>query len=161
MNHRIRKAEIQNLQDLAVLLAEHAAFEGSVIEMTGKSDCLRAALFGETRRIECLVVVDERDALLGYATFGKQFSTWDAAEYMHLDCLFLRPKARNAGIGKRLLRRVAQRAREEDCFEMQWQTPVSNVLGLKFYLRLGATKKDKFRLFADRETIDELASEEK
>ncbi|MBK7706628.1 MAG: hypothetical protein IPJ30_12840 [Acidobacteria bacterium] len=75
--------------------------------MTGKSDCLRAALFGETRRIECLVVVDERDALLGYATFGKQFSTWDAAEYMHLDRLSPYGQKHNAGIGKRLLRRVA------------------------------------------------------
>jgi hypothetical protein len=36
-------------------------------------------------------------------------------------------------------------AREKNCVNIQWQTPVFNKRAIKFYNRIGATGKDKVR----------------
>jgi L-amino acid N-acyltransferase YncA len=46
----------------------------------------------------CLVV-EWNHKLAGYASYTKQFSTWDAFYYIYMDCLFLTEKSRGFGIG--------------------------------------------------------------
>lgn len=92
-----------------------------------------------------LWVAESRTGLLGYAAATLEFSTWQAAEYLHLDCLFLRESARGAGLGQRLLTAVAACAEGLDVMEMQWQTPAWNENARRFYRRLGAQETDKTR----------------
>ncbi|WP_406278278.1 hypothetical protein OHT93_36785 [Streptomyces sp. NBC_00191] len=47
----------------------------------------RQALFSAPARVWCLLA-DCGGELIGYATYNLEFSTWLAAEYVHLDCLF-------------------------------------------------------------------------
>ena len=68
---------------------------------------------------------------------------------MYLDCIFLRPETRGQGIGKKLMQRVAAKARGENCINVQWQTPVFNTNAIKFYNHLGAESKHKLRFFLD------------
>jgi GNAT superfamily N-acetyltransferase len=74
-----------------------------------------------------------------------------------LRCL-VRPEARNKGIGRALMQRIAQEGLAQGIIRMQWQTPSFNVDAIRFYDRLGPEKKEKFRIFLGEEETRALAS---
>ncbi len=159
MAPNIRPVALHDLPGLVELCAEHALYERSNFDPVGKVEALRGILFAPDARLRCLVVQDG-EALIGYATFSVECSTWDADHYMHMDCLFLRPRARSKGIGRSLMQAIARQALEQGVTRMQWQTPSFNVDALRFYDRLGPVKKEKFRLFLDEGATRMLAGPE-
>jgi len=82
---------------------------------------------------------------IGYATMTRDVSTWGAAEYAHLDCLFVTDGQRDAGIGLLLIDAVRGHARSLGIRELQWQTPPWNEGAIRFYTRLGARQETKER----------------
>ncbi len=152
MGTMIRWARFEDLPELVRLCAEHAEYERSAFAPAGKEEALGHLLFMPEARLKCLIA-EEDGAAIGYASFSVDVSTWDADRYMHMDCLYLRPQARNMGIGRALMARIAQEALALGVKRMQWQTPSFNVAAVRFYDRLGPVRKEKFRLFLDeRET---------
>ncbi|MEL6443239.1 MAG: GNAT family N-acetyltransferase [Bacteroidota bacterium] len=144
----LRPVRRADLDALVALCAEHAAYEGCVYDPTGKAQRLGALLFGEAPGVYGFVVT-QADRLIGFATWMPQLSTWDAAQYAHLDCLYLRPEARGRGLGRRLVACVVQAATAAGCIRMEWQTPTSNASAIRFYDHLGATSKAKRRFYLD------------
>lgn len=142
----IRFAEKADLDALVHLCELHARFEQCDYEPKGKSQGLSKQLFSEVPSLHCLVV-EHADQLVGYATYMRQFSTWDADFYVYMDCLFLAEASRSLGIGERLMNRIKEEARNAQCTHIQWQTPDFNVRAMKFYDRIGATSKSKERYF--------------
>lgn len=153
----IRNATPSDLPELVQLCMEHAAYERSEFDPLRKEIALHRMLFAPGARLRCLVA-EEGEELIGYATFSVECSTWDADYYMHMDCLFLRPEARNMGIGRMLMQAIARQGLEQGVKRMQWQTPSFNVDAVRFYDRLGPVKKEKFRLFLDEEETVGLAN---
>lgn len=144
----IRWARPGDLAELVLLCTEHAAYERSTFEPKGKEEALAQLLFAPDARLRCLIA-ERHGTPIGYASFSVEVSTRDADHNMHMDCLFLRPQARNNGIGRELMRRIAQQARDLGVKRMQWQTPSFNLDAVRFYDRLGPVRKEKFRLFLD------------
>ncbi|MEM0940668.1 MAG: GNAT family N-acetyltransferase [Bacteroidota bacterium] len=142
----IRPVRRNELERLIQLCKEHAEYEKSEYSPLHKKEALEEHIFGETQAIECLVVESEQK-LVGYASFMKQFSTWEAKFYVYMDCLYLDANHRNQGIGKHLLDEIRNFALREDCTEIQWQTPIFNEKAIKFYEREGAYSKSKARFF--------------
>ncbi len=142
----IRFAEIKDIRGIIELCALHAEYEKSDYVMNGKMNRLQVALFSNHPKLYCLVV--ERDSqLIGYTTFMKQYSTWDADIYLYMDCLFLKASARGYGIGGKLMERIQEEGKKLGCYSLQWQTPEFNLKAINFYERLGATSKSKRRFF--------------
>lgn len=142
--YTIRAAQPGDVAAIVALCREHAAFEGADYAPEGKATRLTAHLFGDHPRVWCLVV-DNGSQLVGYATYMLEYSTWDAAPFAYLDCLYLRPEARGAGLGRRMVGLVEAAARAAGCTEVQWQTPRWNADAIAFYERLGAVSFDKAR----------------
>ncbi|MEU8485227.1 GNAT family N-acetyltransferase [Streptomyces sp. NPDC048641] len=142
----VRRARPGDLPEVARLAAEHAAFEKADPPPPGLADRLHALLFAAaTPRLRCLVAERVDATLVGYATCEPAISTWDGYEYLHMDCLYLRPGHRGLGLGPLLMNAVAAEARALGIAEIQWQTPVWNDGAIRFYRRLGARSKDKLR----------------
>lgn len=156
MDYLIRAAELRDLDEIVRLCSEHAEFEKAEFSPEGKAEKLKSLLFSESPRLFCLVVESD-GALAGYATFMKELLTWEADYYLHMDCLFLRPQARNHRIGEELIKEIARRAEMMNCTEIQWQTPAWNERALVFYRRLGANSRVKVRMYLDKTTIAKLA----
>ncbi|WP_409525700.1 GNAT family N-acetyltransferase [Nitrincola sp. MINF-07-Sa-05] len=154
---QIRAARPDDLDGLVRLCAAHAEYEKASYEPDGISSRLKQLLFGETPSLFC-VVAQRGSKLIGYATWSKEVSTWKAAFYVHLDCLYLDPEVRSHGIGKHLVAHVVRDALSFDCMEVQWQTPTFNTRAMHFYDRLGASRKEKVRFFLDETTMKDLAS---
>ncbi|WP_148639138.1 GNAT family N-acetyltransferase [Aquimarina longa] len=92
-------------------------------------------------------MIEESKEIIGYTTFMKQFSTWDANFYIYLDCLFIKEKARGKGLGMFIMERVKEYAKSKNCKIIQWQTPDFNQKTINFYQKLGAVSKSKERFF--------------
>lgn len=149
---RVRHARPEDLGRVAELVAEHAAYEKAPPPAPGLASRLGALLFGATAgsgserpRLRCLVAEVPDGRLVGYATCAPELSTWDGAEYLHMDCLFLSPTERGLGLGPLFMEALRAEARSLGLTEIQWQTPTWNEGAIRFYDRLGATSKEKLR----------------
>lgn len=146
MNYKIRIATPADVEEIINLCAEHAAYEQADYIREGKAEKLASFLFSKVPRFHCLIVENGR-AILGYATYSFEFSTWDADLYTHMDCLYLRPEYRGSGIGEALIREIEEQSRLQKTDHIQWQTPTFNVRAIKFYHRIGAFSKEKVRFY--------------
>jgi ribosomal protein S18 acetylase RimI-like enzyme len=65
---------------------------------------------------------------------------------------------RGQGIGKALLRALAQVARDRECARMEWSVLDWNQPAIDFYRSLGAVSKDEWTTFRlNRPEIEKLA----
>jgi GNAT superfamily N-acetyltransferase len=142
----IRFAKEKDIKEIVKLCALHAAFEEASFDVSNKEEQLSKHLFKGSAILKCLVV-EEKNHIVGYATFMKQFSTWDAQFYIYLDCLFLEEEMRGQGLGTKLMSRIKSYAKTENCDIIQWQTPDFNTSAIKFYEKIGANSKTKERFF--------------
>ncbi|WP_163409343.1 GNAT family N-acetyltransferase [Flavobacterium ajazii] len=148
MEYSIRNCEIADLPQLVVLCQKHAEFEKAEYDPKGKEEGLKKELFNDNPKLFCLVVTTETE-IIGYTTYTFSYSTWSAGDYIYMDCLFLKEKARNFGIGEFLINALKQIGKEKNCVNMQWRTPQFNERAIKFYHRIGAKGKDKVCFFLD------------
>jgi len=139
----IRKEEIQQLVQLFAL---HAAYEKTTFKANDQVKKLTSYLFQENPPCYCLVALLGEE-LIGYASYMKQFSTWDSDFYIYMDCLFLKEEARGMGIGQQFMTRIKTEAVRLGCAHIQWQTPQFNEKAIQFYKKIGATSKAKERFF--------------
>ena len=144
MEYSIRSCEIADLPKLVILCQKHAEYEKADYSPEGKEEKLKNAIFSKNPKLFCLVVA-AKETIVGYLSYSFDFSTWDAATFMYMDCLFLEEEARSFGIGKVLIEKLKEIAAENNCINIQWQTPEFNTRAIKFYNRIGAKGKDKVR----------------
>ncbi|MFE2560974.1 GNAT family N-acetyltransferase [Streptomyces sp. NPDC059352] len=149
----VRRARPEDLGRVVELVAEHAAYEKAAPPAPDLATRLSRLLFGAGSRLRCLVAELPDGSLAGYATCAPELSTWDGAEYLHMDCLYLTSTARGHGLGPRLVEAVREEARALGLAETQWQTPAWNEGAIRFYDRLGATSKEKRRFSLPVEPI--------
>lgn len=141
----LRPVRRGDVDALAALCVEHAAYERCHLSNDdGRARRLHRALFQPSPRLWAWVVVRDGE-LVGFASASLEYSTWQARDYLHLDCLYLRSDLRGQGWGSRLLEHVVEQARRLDCGEVQWQTPPWNEKAIAFYEAKGATGRPKLR----------------
>lgn len=148
MEYSIRNCELPDLSKLVILCQKHAEYEKANYSPEGKEQKLKKALFSAQPKLYCLVVAT-KETIIGYVSYTFDFSTWDAATFMYMDCLFLEEEARNFGIGEVLIEKLKQIGTKKNCINLQWQTPQFNERAIKFYNRIGAKEKDKVRFTLD------------
>lgn len=141
---QIRPCQPTDLNKLMVLIEKHAAFEKAPFIKADKQEKLHAAIFGEKAPLNC-IVAETAGEVVGYATYTFDYSTWDAAWFIYLDCLYLEDDYRSYGIGQMLMEKVKEAGEARRCINMQWQTPDFNERAIKFYKRIGGIGKDKVR----------------
>ncbi|AYN00602.1 GNAT family N-acetyltransferase [Chryseobacterium sp. 3008163] len=140
----IRFATEIDLASIIKLCKAHAQYEKSDFNETNKTELLSQHLFALEPDLKCLVV-EYNKKIVGYSTFIKQFSTWEAQYYVYIDCLFLTENIRGNGIGKQVMEKIKEYAQSANCSVIQWQTPDFNTRAIKFYHNLGAESKSKER----------------
>jgi GNAT superfamily N-acetyltransferase len=153
MEHIIRKCEKSDLPTLVELCQKHSDYEQAAYNPKGKQELLTKAIFSDKQKLFCYVIESNRQ-LAGYFSYTFDFSTWDAKGFLYLDCLYLEPEFRGFGIGELVFDKLKRIAKQNDCINIQWQTPIFNNRAIKFYNRIGGTGKDKIRFFIDIKQVD-------
>jgi GNAT superfamily N-acetyltransferase len=140
----VRGARPGDIHQLVQLIEDHAAYERADPPSPHLGERLPAIIFGQPARLHVLVAA-VGDRLVGYASASLEASTWHAAEYLHLDCLYLAEGARGGGIGGLLLDDVRALAVALGASHVEWQTPEWNEGAIRFYDRTAAVRRSKYR----------------
>ena len=120
-----------------------AEYEKLLHEVKVDAGGVAAALFGPNPRAFC-DIAEADGAPVGFALWFYNFSTFEGAFGIYLEDLFVVPEARGAGAGMALMRRLAQRCRDEGLARLEWAVLDWNAPAIEFYDRIGAAAKSEW-----------------
>jgi GNAT superfamily N-acetyltransferase len=149
----IRPATIDDVPAIVEMIRELAEYEHLSHEVLLDERLLAEHLFGDRRYAEVLLAT-ECAAVVGFALFFHNYSTFLGRPGIYLEDLFVRPAARKQGHGKALLKRVAKLALERGCGRLEWSVLDWNTPSIAFYRSLGAKAMDQWTIY--RATGEEL-----
>ena len=92
--------------------------------------------FGDSPSWQGFVVEHDR-ALVGYATFTRDFHIWSGRPRITLDDIYVDPAFRSHGLGEQLMRQVFEQAKSINAY-VSWTVQPGNDRAIAFYQRLGA-----------------------
>ncbi len=144
----IRRARHADFPHIGALIRQHALYEGIALPSPVDLQNLQDLVLGAAPRI-FLWVVEHKGAIGGYMSATIDYSTWQAAPFVYLDCLYLESPLRGQGVGRQLITTLAGFAHEQAIDILEWQTPPSNQAGIDFYRRMGANNLPKQRFVLD------------
>jgi GNAT superfamily N-acetyltransferase len=154
----IRSATPADVPIIAKLIRDLAEYEKLAHAVVLKEADLRAHLFGEQRYAEVLLAEDA-GAVVGFALFFHNYSTFRAKPGIYLEDLFVEPAHRGKGHGKALLAALAELAVERDCARVEWSVLNWNTPSIEFYKALGAKPMDEWSVFRlTDEALKQLAA---
>lgn len=133
----IRKATISDLSLILQFIRGLAEYEREPKAVVATEEDLRRDGFGPEPKYRC-VIAEWDNVPAGFAFFFYNYSTWRGRPGLYLEDLFVLPELRGKGIGKALLKHVAQVAVRENCYGIRWMVLEWNEPALKFYESLGA-----------------------
>jgi GNAT superfamily N-acetyltransferase len=141
----IRTASIDDVPHILGFIRALAEFEKLSHLMSATEFDLREHLFGAQRVAEALIGSFDNHPV-GYALFFTTFSTFLAKPGVWLEDLFVMPDHRGRGVGRALLRAVANVAIERKCGRLEWSVLDWNQPAIDFYHRAGATIMNDWRI---------------
>lgn len=132
MNITIRKAEPADFESMFNLFKEFAVFQNTPEKVLITLE----QLVQDQDEFNCFVaVVDEH--IIGFATWFKAYYSW-SGKSVYLDDLYVSSSFRRYGIGKQLLDKVIETAKELDCKKVRWLVSHWNTKAIEFYKLQGA-----------------------
>jgi len=136
-DERIRRARPDDVPAIVELVYSLAEYERARHECHLTADQLHTALFGATPAVFCHVAEHEGE-VVGCAIWFLSFSTWRGVHGIYLEDLFVRPEARGTGLGKALLKALAQECVHNNYERLEWSVLNWNTPAIDFYKSLGA-----------------------
>jgi GNAT superfamily N-acetyltransferase len=133
----IRDASVDDLPIITRMIHGLAEYERLAHECRATEDKLRRTLFGNPRYAEC-VIARIAEEPVGFALFFHNYSTFAAQPGLYLEDLFVLPEHRGHGVGRALLRHLAQIAVARECARFEWAVLDWNEPAIGFYKALGA-----------------------
>ncbi len=142
----LRRATAADVSTLLELIRGIAEYERLAHEVQATETLLREHGFGARPVFEAILA--ERDGrAVGFALYFFTYSTFTGRPTLYLEDLFVRPEERRGGIGRQLLRRLAQIAVERGCGRMEWSVLDWNTPARDFYFKLGARAMEEWTVF--------------
>lgn len=141
----IRPARPGDEHALFGLIQALAEYEKLSDLVTGSAEKLARDLFGPRPAAEALLVEPDQRPV-AFALFFQNYSTFLTQPGLYLEDIFVLPEYRRRGIGKALLGRVAQIAKDRGCVRLEWSVLDWNVSAIGFYRSLGASVLPDWRL---------------
>ena len=142
----IRPATEADLGTIEELIRALAEYERMADEVVMDAELLRKGLFGDRPYAEVLIA-EVDDEAVGFALFFHNFSTFLGRPGIYLEDLFVKPEHRGSGLGKALLKRLAEITVERDCGRMEWAVLDWNEPSIGFYKKLGARPNDDWTVY--------------
>jgi GNAT superfamily N-acetyltransferase len=147
----IRKAQRQDAPAILHLIRELAEYERLRDHVECDEARIVAAFFAAEPKVFC-DLADEAGAPVGSAIWFYSYSTFTGRHGIYLEDLYVEPAHRRSGIGRALLRHLAQRCIAEHLTRLEWSVLDWNEPSIGFYRSLGAVPMDewtRFRLAGD------------
>ena len=148
----IRNANESDTNTILQFIKELAEYEKMSKDVTATEELLKENLF--VKKLAEVVIAEEDNIPIGFALFFHNFSTFLGKSGIYLEDLYVKPNMRNKGIGKKLLKYLANLALERDCGRLEWSCLDWNEPSIAFYKERGAIPMDEWTVY--RVTGDNL-----
>ena len=139
MNFRIRKATEKDFEAILSLIKELAHFEKAPEKVSNSVEQMKEEkdVFG------CFIAETEKKEIVGIALYFFAYYTW-IGKSLYLDDLYVKETYRGGKIGARLLKKVIEVAKKENCKRLRWQVLNWNKPAIDFYKEFGAEFDDEW-----------------
>ena len=137
----LRKAERKDIAAMLKLIQELAEYEKAPLEVTVDPAHFEASGFGPQPVWWAFVVEDDRLAenpVVGFALYYIRYSTWKG-QVMYLEDIIVTSTYRGKGIGKMLMDKLIEEAKEKGFKRITWQVLEWNEPAIQFYKKYQAT----------------------
>ena len=141
----LRPATPADLPAIVGLIRELAEFEKLSHLVVVTPESLHPHLFG-ARPVAEAVVGEVAGQVVAFALFFTNFSTFLGRPGLYLEDLYVQPAFRGTGLGKALLRHLAQLALQRGCGRFEWSVLDWNQRAIDFYEAKGATVMPDWRI---------------
>ena len=159
-NGTIRPATKTDAQVIVKLIRQLADYEKLSHEAVMTAELIEKNVF--ENKYAHVLLVQENEAIIGFALYFFNFSTFLGKPGLYLEDLFIEPQHRGKGYGKQLLIELARIAVEKECGRMEWIVLDWNTPSIEFYKSLGAFPLDEWTVYRlTEEKMKALASADK
>lgn len=145
MSIAIRAAAAADARQIFDLVRELADYERLSHEVDTTAEQIAAVLFAEPPTLFC-DLAEWNGEVAGFAMWFLNFSSFRGRHGIYLEDLFVRPAFRGHGIGKALMRNLAQRCLERSYARFEWAVLDWNRSAIDFYRGIGAELMDQWRV---------------
>ncbi len=142
----IRRATPEDVPAIVQLVKDLATYEREPDAVKLTAESLHSALFGQAPAVFAHVAEDGGE-VQGFALWFLSFSTWEGVHGVYLEDLYVRPEARGQGLGKALLRTLAELAVERGYARVEWSVLDWNAPSIVFYESLGARPQEEWSTY--------------
>lgn len=154
----IRPARPEEAGLVLEFIKKLAVYEKCADEVVADEATLYNSLFVE--KSAEVVFAEEGSAIVGFALFFHNFSTFVGRKGLYLEDLFILPEKRGLGYGKALLKYLAKLAVELNCGRMEWICLDWNKPALTVYRSIGAVPMDEWTVQRlDEEALKRFAQD--
>jgi len=133
MEITIRKANESDFEAILSLIKELATFEKAPEKVTNSVQQMQL----EKDFFHCYVAENETKEIVGMALYFFAYYTW-VGKSLYLDDLYVKESCRGQKIGSKLLVKIFEIAKEENCKRMRWQVLNWNTPAIEMYKKFGA-----------------------
>lgn len=142
----IREATIDDASLILAFVTELARYEKAEHEVLATEEQIRNSLFGPRSTTHALIC-ERANRPIAYAVYFFNYSTWLGKHGLYLEDLYVAPSERGNGVGKTLLKHLAQTAVEHGCGRFEWSVLDWNEPAIKFYESIGASAQNQWLVY--------------
>lgn len=155
----IRKATREDIPTILSFIKDLAVYEDLLKDVTATEEILEKSLFDEKTANMYLPLYEGEP--IGYFVFFYNFSTFEGRPGLYLEDLYIDPKYRHRGYGKKCLAFMAKHAVEKNCRRFEWTCLKTNTPSYELYQSLGADDHTEWVIFRlDGEELKDMAKED-
>lgn len=131
-------AKPEDLKAIADLLEETDRFYGGTgFEPVEKRIAQISAMLFREHPAAYLLLAKEDERAVGYASYSFLWPAADLTQSLYLKELYVSEADRRSGVGKLLMDKLIEIAKETGCSRVEWTTDRDNPLAVGFYERHG------------------------
>jgi len=155
----IRLAQPEDCNTILQFIRLLAEYEHMSDQVVATEASLNKWLF-EEHKAEVLIA-EHAGKAVGFSLFFSNFSTFLGRPGIYLEDLFVLPEYRGRGIGRALLRRLAQLTLQRGYGRLEWACLDWNTPSIEFYRHLGAQSMDDWTTYRlTGASLEAIAGEE-
>jgi GNAT superfamily N-acetyltransferase len=147
----IREAVEKDYPAIIATLKEFAIFQKTPPEkVTNTPELMKE----EKDFFKCYIAEDEEGSFMGMATYSFVYYTW-SGKSLYLDDLYVKQEYRKLKVGKSLLNKIFEIAKQARCKRVRWLVSNWNTNAIDFYVKCGASiHKEEYVCDVDEAGID-------